>query len=289
MKRIIATKDNVNVYIVYNYKENKDRTNKRSICICYYGIESDSTKTCNVIFDEIKFPSKIDNVPVEYLSNKGCSLELGFASSFLFLNRKIYIKKLILPESLKSIDQEAFKHSKLIEEIVWPQSCNFIPVGCFSFSFIKKITFNGDIKKIENSAFAFSKLNTIEIPPSCHTIASESFKGCQELRKLTIPNSIKCIGSCAFQNSGLESFIWENRCLNIPYKCFSNSRNLKSIIIESPITYASISFFEECSNLELLDLSKITSLCQVESMQQINEKLKDIPTVKLPFYGCFFE
>ena len=153
MKEIIAIKDNIKLFITYSYKR-KVKNNDKSIYINGYGIEQDSVENttnfhcCDVIFDEVIIPSEINNIPVKSLFNKGLSLE-NYEENYEFnpFHHKVYIQRLILPDSITSICQGAFSKSHLIREIIWPKNCTSIPANCFSFSSIEKITFKGEIRK----------------------------------------------------------------------------------------------------------------------------------------------
>ena len=87
------------------------------------------------------------------------------------------LKKVILPNTLELIREEAFRNCSALEEIVMADSVN----------------------TIERAAFMDCKsLTKITIPKSLTTIVTETFRGCHALETLTIPANVTTIEKRAF-------------------------------------------------------------------------------------------
>lgn len=87
------------------------------------------------------------------------------------------LKKVVLPNTLTLIREQAFRNCYAIEEIVMADS----------------------VTTIEKAAFMDCKnLSKITLPRSLKTIATETFRGCNALATLTIPSNVTTIERRAF-------------------------------------------------------------------------------------------
>ena len=143
------------------------------------------------------------------------------------------IKKIILPNSVRKIDEEAFYLYLSLEEIIIPDS----------------------VTEIGNRAFFGTEIKNINIPNSISEIGYLTFYQCTSLKNVYLPSSIVKIGAFAFSNCELLSHI------NIPEQVekisvgtFSGCTSLTDIII--PYNIITI----ENDAFEYPTLSKITIL-----------------------------
>ena len=114
-------------------------------------------------FDKIVIPKTIDGLPVISIGKKA------------FINSTV--SKVILPNSLIAILNEAFSGCENLEDIILPDGLEFIGNKAFSFSGIIKIKFSKNMKKIGIICF-----------------------GCNRLKIAIIPENVEKVHSCAFEN-----------------------------------------------------------------------------------------
>ena len=168
-----------------------------------------------------------------YYTNDNC------VSKHLFSDTRI--KSIILPNSVTSIEPEAFFNCSNLSSIkiesgnsyydsrndcnaIIEKSTNTLIVGCkntiipnsvtsigenafYKCSGLTSINIPNSVKSIDSRAFAVcSGLTSITIPNSVTSIGDESFYFCTSLASITIPNSVINIGGNAFINT-----IWEKK------------------------------------------------------------------------------
>ena len=112
-----------------------------------------------------------------------------------------YLRKVILPQSLESINEKAFYDCIALTELVIPDGVNYINEstfeGCVS---LERVILPAELKSIDKSAFAScSSLKEIVIPDKVTTIGKSAFNNCSSLISCTIPNSVTTIAADAFE------------------------------------------------------------------------------------------
>lgn len=137
----------------------------------YYRIKSDSTVAVYVEkydMEELVIPETIAGMKVTGVmkpKNKGVSSTLV---------------KVVLPDTVRWIEKEAFKDCVALEEINLPDNMDVIYEKAF-----------------ENC----SSLTTVIIPDKMTEIGDEAFNGCMTLKSVYIPASVKSMGFDAFCGS----------------------------------------------------------------------------------------
>lgn len=94
----------------------------------------------------------------------------------MFRNNQL-LKSIILPNSVRVINSEAFAYCKSLTNINIPNSVTNIGEGAFR---------------------CCTSLSTIEIPNSITCIKADTFKGCTSLENIKIPDSVNSINESAF-------------------------------------------------------------------------------------------
>ncbi len=133
------------------------------------------------------------------------------------------IRHLALPNTVKKVDNNAFKDSD-IETIKLPESLEEISEYAFS---------------------GCSSITNISIPDGVKKIGKNAFENCSQLKSITIPSGITEIKSATFAGcTKLESFIIPDTVTTIGYGAFNGCTSLEEIIIEAqnPLTTAWGSF-----------------------------------------------
>ena len=131
----------------------------------YGGIILDETKTKilywnkNGIGEKVVVPEGVQSLPNRFLQG----------------NEKV--KELILPESLKSIGENALKFCRKLEKVDFG-GCEVISEGAFSLSTIKEVDLGDSMKRIEDDAFLKSSVTKIVFPKSMEYMSASAFKYC---------------------------------------------------------------------------------------------------------------
>ena len=137
------------------------------------------------------------------------------------------VTEAVIPDSVTSIKDEAFKGCKGLTSITIPDSVTSIGDGAFEgCKGLKSITIPDSVTSIGYGAFhGCNSLTSITIPDSVTSIENRTFQCCKSLSSITIPDSVTSIGYKAF------------------YCCFS----LKRITIPDSITIIGNEAFYGCN------------------------------------------
>ena len=110
------------------------------------------------------------------------------------------VTEAVIPDSVTSIKDEAFKGCKGLTSITIPDSVTSIGGGAFEgCKGLKSITIPDSVTSIGYGAFhGCNSLTSITIPDSVTSIESRTFQCCKSLSSITIPDSVTSIGYKAF-------------------------------------------------------------------------------------------
>ena len=188
------------------------------------------------------------------------------------------LEEIILPNSLKTLDYQVFYADTSLKTLKLPPNLESISYGCFALCPLLEISSTG------NSHIKINAENLLLL--SSDTVVNSYF-GKEANAHITIPSTVTTIDQYAFQNTNIEQITFERAsCKAINSYAFSDS-SIK--IIEFPTSLTSIgnNAFENCINIEEIDLSntQITSIsnycfynCSSLSIFTVplNKKLKTI-------------
>lgn len=129
--------------------------------------------------------NKID----EYTDSYWCDYPIGVPS----------ITSVELSNSIKTIEEEAFRALPALDRIEIPGNVEEIKAGAFKDAALKRVTLNEGIKVIEKNAFENTKLTGVNIPSTVETIDTDVFLN-STLQNVTINKGSKVIQKNAFAN-----------------------------------------------------------------------------------------
>lgn len=134
----------------------------------------------------VVIPSKINGVTVE---------TIGHAAFF-----NSAVTSVTIPDSVTSIDDNAFGFCSQLTNISIPNSVTYIGFSAFAYcTSLKSITLPSSLSSISEALFSgCSQLTTIHIPDSVPSIQSYAFYHCRNLETIRIPVSVTLIETDAF-------------------------------------------------------------------------------------------
>ncbi len=178
-----------------------------------------SVEGISEINNEVVVPSKVNDIDV---------IEIG---DEVFANN-LFIKKLVILESVKSLGNKMCYGAKNLEEVVLPNNITVIPDYAFeNCSSLTNINIPTSLVQIRANAFSQTALKEFIAPESLKEIWLYAFKDAKELRNVELKNVTE-IGDMVFENC----------------------EKLESIVIPETLEEIGASVFGGCSSLQDIDL-----------------------------------
>lgn len=129
---------------------------------------------CSTSSTSVKIPAVIENCPVTIIG------ERAFHSCD--------ITAIEIPDSIKTIEKEAFSYCTDLVSVVIPEGVEEIPDGAFSnCTSLESITLPSTVRKIGHHAVTGAKLKTLVIPAKVSSIENSAISGCTKLQSVTVP------------------------------------------------------------------------------------------------------
>ena len=158
-----------------------------------------------------------------YTSVDGVMYNKDMTELVAFPNGKTSV---VLPDTVKSIDEAAFQYCRNLESAIIPGSVKSIGKEAFcQCSKLKTVTIRNGVKSIGKSAFeSCEKLESVSIPNSVESIGDNAFYDCKAMTRAILPKSNISIGKYAVGYYYYEN--WDN-----PYADNSGNRLLRNFKI----------------------------------------------------------
>lgn len=168
---------------------------------------------------EVVVPKSIDGKIVDRIAGGG------------FSGKKI--RKVILPNTIKSIGRSAFADCTELSEIVIPDS----------------------VTNIEGWAFGTCiSLKRIELSDNIIEIGSHAFDECRNLEYIRLPEEIDYIGAYAFSETAIKKVVLPKGIKYLGNSLFYECRNLKEVYLSEGVETIGIYTFGNCISLRNINL-----------------------------------
>ena len=171
----------------------------------------------------------------------------------------------ILP-CVETIERDAFRHCKLLEEVIIPEGVETIDKDAFSdCESLRQIDVdinNGEYKSIDGNLYSKDgkvliryapgkREESFKILPCVETIGRDAFYKCKSLEEVIISEGVETIGECAFCCcESLKRVPIPGSVKRIKSYAFRYCESLKSIIIPGPVKVIDRAAFFNCKSLE---------------------------------------
>lgn len=115
------------------------------------------------------------------------------------------IDKVLLPESLREIGAEAFRGCLLMQTVMLPKGLYRIGAGAFEDCVkLLRVEIPAQVEVLEKRVFRHCRaLQEVHLPEGLRKVGEGAFYGCSSLKKIQLPKSLLSIGKMAFYKSGL--------------------------------------------------------------------------------------
>ncbi len=203
-------------------------------------VSADSSKE---IPEEIVIPSEYEGKPVTAVKAQ------GFA-----LNRAEGLERIVIPEGVTSIGENAFYNLNTLEGAVLPDS--LIEMGMYAFAgctTLQDIEFGSGLSVIPVGAFGGCAIASLTLPETVTDIYYDAFRGCRKLTSVTLPNSVTYLGSSVFAEcEALTEVTLPKGLASIENATFRACGSLAKIEIPAGVKSIGSSAFDGCALKEIV-------------------------------------
>lgn len=195
----------------------------------------------------------------------------------------VCVKKVILPASLESIEDEAFKNSTLAK--IDLTNVKFLGNKVFEFSELGEIIYSKYLTYIPERCFRGSNLAEFEIPKQVTALKTGCFEG-TNLERIDLSGIITLEEFVFFDCFNLKEIILSETITEIPDGFCRRCQCLEKINL-SHVQFIGASAFSECSNLDAGNLSAKIDRHAFEGTAVRNLDIKDISNLdKGVYHNC---
>ncbi|KAL7719290.1 hypothetical protein QTN25_003656 [Entamoeba marina] len=209
-----------------------------------------------------------DYCNVEY--TKGNTKQYGFSipSCINSLSERCFSKRditsIIIPNSVKTIENECFYHCSQLQNITFSNTLTKIGNLCFcDCTNLKSIHIPSSLDNLDCQLFVHCySLSKVVLPATITSIGDFCFSSCPSLRSIQLPSSLQYIGKNCFHSCGIESIEIPETIKYIGFGCFLDCTSLTSIKLypngfnlNMKVSYLDLLFYKQfniqCRNVVL--------------------------------------
>ena len=164
-----------------------------------------------IIAKSLEIPASLTAIP------NGSTPTGGFYSGYDFTSLNF-----VLPSSLTSIGDRAFRNNTLLTSVTIPNSVTRIGDGAFSDNRIDTIIIPDSVTVIEGFAFASNRASSLQLGSAVQTIGEAAFRQ-NNITSVTIPASVRTIDAWAFRDNRLTSVTIPTTVTSIGQRAFAGN------------------------------------------------------------------
>lgn len=137
---------------------------------------------------------------------------------------------LVLPDYIKKIENGVFRDCVTLEKIVLPDSLTYIGEEAFSGSSIEEINIPDKIEVIKDSTFNWcDKLKNVKFGKNLKKIEKYAFSFCDSLESIVLPENIKIIEAFALNGGKIKYIYLPDSATEIDDNAFAHNTALENI------------------------------------------------------------
>ena len=178
-------------------------------------------------------------------------------------NEARYLQKVEIPNSVRSIEHDAFHSCERLKSINIPESVTVIGANAFANSGLNSVIVPDSVTTMGENVFQnCTALVSAKIPVTTINIPKNTFSGCSSLAKIEMPESVEKICSGAFQDcTSLTEIVWSKAPKLIEADAFRNCDALTAVEIPGTVTSLGNNVFYNCDALASVSIpDSVTSL-----------------------------
>lgn len=169
----------------------------------------------------------------------------------------IYLKEIIIPDSITTISASAFEGCEALDTIELPSSVTTIGARAFyNCVDLFKIVIPDSVTSMSPEAFYGCKnLMSVTLSSNLSRIGMNSFYGCVSLLDIDIPHGVSSIGARAFYGcTSLKGLTIPDSVTRIEKEAFYKCPMIKELVIPDSVTYIGEGAFALCGRLNKITL-----------------------------------
>jgi len=197
------------------------------------------------------------------------------------------ILNVVVEKGVTKIGKKAFWGIECIKTVTLPNTLQSIEYEAFGFcTALKTVNIPSSVKVIGQYAFRECKnITNIKIPESVTEIGIEAFSGCDALKTVTLSPYVKSIGNGAFREcTSLKSINIPNSVKSLGYGAFADCTSLSSVKIGNSLKSIERDTFKGCTSLTKVDLGKVERLGT-----GVFSKCSSLESINIPDSVCYAE
>ena len=189
------------------------------------------------------------------------------------------IEKLILPDSVSTIENDSLSLLPNLTELELPENLNIVGNNVFKdISKLTSLNMKNQILEIGDNSFCeLSSLTSINISDSLKIVGRYSLSGAKNIKTITLPYYLSYIKEYAFSDwTSLTEVIFNENTSIIESYAFNNCTSLKIINFEKASALFKYVFVNAFSGINGLDKLYIHSYAQVKIDDNVFNNVKNI-------------
>lgn len=208
----------------------------------YYSWIENDTKDGVILYsawNTAGFPEIIELPATREIDGKELPV-VGLAADIFNIMSNGTVRNVIVPDTVTTIGQGAFKDCKNLESIVLPKRLQEIYREAFQNCVkLKSIVLPNTIKKIGISAFeGCSSLSSVTLGTGLREIGIWAFNDCPSLKSITIPANVTYIGAKAFGSTPITVYGYSGSAAEEEYA--GKSGNVTFVLLDKKTTGVTI-------------------------------------------------